>query len=509
MRLSLRLSVVLVVAAINVAVFGAGLAWLTDSFRDSVGQLDVEYSNTLAEVIQTQLDPEGNINAPDILRWSLWGKFEDAIVVRVPGSPGAIGPQALGVYLNPLGSSQRSTTFDEAGILRDINSAVLSGQPQATVRGIAVPVLDGSGVVWGGCWFASDAVIGTGDLFRQLLPWFLVSTLLLTLGTFSALRRLVLDPIQDLARGARQLEEGDLGVRVHETGRSDEVSELMRGFNQMASRVQGFGEKLANEVEIATAKAKSAEAAAMTQRRLAATGELAAGIAHEINNPLGGMINALEVLGRDDLAPEKREQYLALVKGGLERIHQTVGQVLRLAPRKTEPELISLAAPLGDALGLVRHRAKSLGVGIYLQAGTTTRDAYDAAALAIFADLPPVLGESNELGQALLNLIVNSLDSLEEKPGAERNIEIAIRIEDSELHLSFEDDGPGMDREFLDRAPDLFFSTKEIGRGTGLGLAIVHNVVNGHGGRVFLSSEPGRGFRVDLYLPIAREERVS
>ena len=508
MRLSLRLSVVLVVAAINVAVFGAGLAWLTDSLVTDSPRIDVEYSNTLASAIQTRLDPQGNINAPDILSWSLWSRFEDAIVVRLPAGSATV-PSELGVYLNPLGSSHRSITFDEQQILEDIDSALVTGGPFTTVRGITVPVLDHTGALWGGCWFESDAVLTASGLLRQLLPWFLISTLLLTLGTFHALRRLVLDPVQVLANAARELEEGDLAVRVNETGRSDEVSELMRGFNQMASRVQGFGEKLANEVEIATAKAKSAEAAAMTQRRLAATGELAAGIAHEINNPHGGMINALEVLGREDLEPEKREQYLSLVKGGLERIHQTVGQVLRLAPRKTEPEPIGLTGPLGDALGLVRHRAESMGVGIYMQSDGASCDAYEVGALELFADLPPVMGESNELGQALLNLIVNSLDSLEKKPGTERNIEISMRAEGSDIHISFEDDGPGMDKEFLDRASDLFFSTKDVGKGTGLGLAIVHNVINGHSGRVFLSSEPGRGFRVDLYLPVAGEEVES
>ncbi len=101
--------------------------------------------------------------------------------------------------------------------------------------------------------------------------------------------------------------------------------------------------------------------AELQREKMASIGQLAAGVAHEINNPLGGMLNAVEVLGREDLEPQRREQYLELVRGGLERIRGTVGRVLRLAPRESRAEPTSVSGPLGDALGLIEHRAQTDG----------------------------------------------------------------------------------------------------------------------------------------------------
>jgi signal transduction histidine kinase len=124
-----------------------------------------------------------------------------------------------------------------------------------------------------------------------------------------------------------------------------------------------------------------------------------------------------------------------------------------------------------------------------------------AGALALWRDLPPVRGAANELGQAVLNLLVNALDALEARSSGEVRIELAEAPGVQRITVS--DDGPGVDEETLARAADPFFTTKEQGRGTGLGLAIVHHVANAHGGRVLLWSRPGRGFRVELELPVA------
>src|SRR5262249_31029633 len=168
-----------------------------------------------------------------------------------------------------------------------------------------------------------------------------------------------------------------------------ERADLIRQFNAMATTVQGFNTTLEREVARATEKARAAEAAAMTQRRLAATGELAAGVAHEINNPLGGLLNAAESLASEDLSEAKRSQYQALLHGGLERIQATVGRLLRLAPRAARPQPIVLLQPVHerdrvehgleeddrlrpivllqpvlDAIALVQHRAGEQEVAI-------------------------------------------------------------------------------------------------------------------------------------------------
>jgi signal transduction histidine kinase len=417
-----------------------------------------------------------------------------------------------GVILHPLGSVHRTSDFDWNGILEEIQRAVSEDGTRRTHGGSAVPIHDPLGRAWGGCWFKLRPSWTVGALVRQLLPWFVFSTFFLTLATFVVLQRLVLEPVELLARGSRRLAEGDWSVQLPEPARRDEIAELVRAFNRMAGEVRGSGERLAHEVEIATEKARRAEAAAMMQRRLAATGELAAGIAHEINNPLGGMVNAVEVLAREELDPGRRRRYLELLESGLERMRTTVGRVLRLAPRTSRVEPLSIAGPIGDAIGLMRHRISRDGVTLELESRGVRTTASESDPASFFAWLPPLRGSANELGQVALNLIANSLDAIASLPASERagrgRIRLAIELEGRELHLCFEDDGPGMAAEDLARAPDPFFTTKESGRGTGLGLAIVHNVITSHGGRVLLASERGRFFRVDVYLPVyQREER--
>jgi signal transduction histidine kinase len=141
-------------------------------------------------------------------------------------------------------------------------------------------------------------------------------------------------------------------------------------------------------VRVATEKARIVEAMAMRERRLAAMGELAAGIAHEINNPLGGLQNAVEELRRDELASERRRQYLELLARGLARIGETVNRLRRFTPREGPFEPVDLAAVAHDALELVQHRARRLNVELVFRADER---------------VPAVPGVRNEIDQAVLN----------------------------------------------------------------------------------------------------------
>ena len=517
-KISLRTSVISLVAAANVAVFAAGLAWVADTAARQRAQVETAYGELLRAPLQSLLDARGRVYAAGLLRWSHWDVFDDVIIAHLPDIGADPDVRTRGIQLNPVGSGHRSPSFDEAGVMGDIRRAASELREVSTTRGLSLPVYLPTGELWGGCWVRTRWAAGTRGLVVSLLPWFLVSTLVLTLLTFTSMRHLVLDPVRDLAHAVGRIAHGDFTVRVAERARSEELSELLSGFNAMAQQVEDYNAHLEEQVAVATAQARDAEAAAMTQRRLAATGELAAGIAHEINNPLGGMLNAVEVLERDDVPRERRRRYHKLLKSGLERIGRTVGRVLRLAPREARVEAVQLAVPLSDALGLVRHRASRQGVRIVLRSGGRERELDAPDAFELFADLPPIRGETNELGQAFLNLLVNALDALEARNrqrreggrGAQENgergrIEVTLERRGAELYLRFADDGPGMRPGVLERAADLFFTTKDTGRGTGLGLAIVHNVIAAHGGRVLLKSESGAGVAVELVLPIDRE----
>jgi signal transduction histidine kinase len=505
MRLSLRVRVLLIVSAINLLVYGTGFLLVG---RDVDEQLRAEYSRSLFDRLQSTVGPQGEINVATILQWPTWAYFDDALIVHRnldADDAGRIRPR--GAWINPRGRLARAAGFDEQGVLQDIARAIGTGAALPSHGGTVIPILDPRGEVWGGCWFALSGFESQVSLLKRLLPWFVISTALITLATFWLLRRAVLDPVQRLSRAARRLAAGDLSARTGGDPGQGELSELMRTFDVMAGQVESYNARLARDVAEATERVRRAEAAAMTQRRLAATGELAAGIAHEINNPLGGLINAADALERPDLPQAKRAQYHELLRGGLERIRRTVGQLLRYTPRTATPVPVALLEPVADALALVQHRAQAQGVELVL------RDAEGRngeVALPALRALPSVLGEAHELGQVVLNLLVNSLDALEPRgPGG--RVEVTLSAAEGRVLLVVQDDGPGVPPEALPRVADLFYTTKEPGRGTGLGLAIVHRIVLDHGGTVQVSSAPGQGFRVEIALPTwsGAEERRS
>lgn len=520
-RGSLGTPIVLAVVAANAVSFAVLVTIVQAALERDRAAIQRDYVDQLASHLGDVVDGLGRIRARPLLDWRGWRWFEDVIVAQAPrrGLDGRFAVE--GAYLNPLGASHRDAGFDGQEALSLIAAAVDADAIQVSADlGAAVPIGRPGAQAWGGAWFTPRPIEVSVSPVTQILPYFLVTLLATTLVILWLLRRKVIEPLGSLATAARALEAGDLRARVSlPDGREDEIGALSRGFDDMAARLQRYSEGLEEAVTEATQRARSAEVAAMTQRRLAATGELAAGIAHELNNPLGGLLNAVEALRRSDLEPARREEYLALVKGGLERMGETVGRLLRLSPRNAAAERAEVARPLGDALGLVRHRAEDEGVAVRVVGpeGAAARDAFAPDALAPLAALPAVHGAANDLGQVFLNLLVNSLDAIAEArrddaaaPGAHRHggagaIEITAGRSDGDgaVTLGFRDDGPGVPDDRLPRIADAFFTTKSQGEGSGLGLAIVHNVVAAHGGRVLLDGRPGEGLAVTVLLPPA------
>ena len=487
--MSLRLRVLLLVTIVNVVVFTAGLWFLSIELAREREELQLEFAERLDYTLRPTIDPGGALKVAQILQWPYWKDFEDAVIIDrnvYVGDDGRVVPRA--VFLNPTGSFRRRHSVDVDAILRLMVKAMDGGQPVSGAQGLSVPIYDLGGRTWGALWFRLDTSVDRAALLMSLAPWFLASTVLLTLGTFLLLRRFVLKPVEALAGGARRVRAGALDTRLPVPRRRDELADLIRSFNEMTAEVQSFNERLEREVGIATAQVRAIEAAAMRQRQLAAMGELAAGIAHEINNPLGGMVNAVQVLERGDLDEARRARYLALLLDGLERVRETVGKLLRFTPRETVRTAIDLGEAARAAISLVEHRAEGQNVRIEL---------------FVEPDLPLVLGDRTELGQAVLNLVGNALDALESAPPAGGGrVVVRLALIANRVSLSVEDDGPGVAPEVLERLGSLFYTTKEVGRGTGLGLALVHSIALQHGGRVELSSRLGMGFRAELLLPV-------
>jgi signal transduction histidine kinase len=264
---------------------------------------------------------------------------------------------------------------------------------------------------------------------------------------------------------------------------NDEMANLVDHFNRMALEVHEYQANLEERVLSALDRAKAAENRLVVAQRLAATGTLAAGFAHEINNPLGGVLNALRKLREGELSPERRAEYFDLVFDGLERIRTIVERMLNFAPRRREPSVVDVAEVCRRAAGLARHRAERRGITLDVRAD---------------APVDGVIGDHQELTQAVLNLALNAIDAIPEgRPGT---VGIAARREGNEAVVDVSDDGVGMDQETARRCVDLFFTTKP--EGTGLGLAIVQFIVTEHGGSLDVQTEEGKGTTVSIRLPL-------
>ncbi|HET6202867.1 MAG TPA: HAMP domain-containing sensor histidine kinase [Planctomycetota bacterium] len=492
--MSLRAKVLVGFAATNLVVFGvlavlvARASALEDehqrAYRREVEASVGALARTLAGFLRVLSGPEGGAIA-EIQRWPGWGAMRDAVILnRYVRLGETLVPTA--VYVNPLGARHRSPDFDAAAASARIADAIDRKATIADGEAIAEPVvsIDGEGErIWGGAYLLPrlPPPPAAGVTLRSLAIGLVASLALGTALTFLGLSRWVLRPVESLAATSRRIARGEDARVPAAPPRRDEIADLVRSFGSMVVTIRGHRAELEREVREASARAGKAERDLLLAQRLAAAGTLAAGIAHEINNPLGGMLNAARALraGR----PERREEYLDLLLEGLDRIRGIVGRLLEMTPHGGEPERVDLARPLETALAFVAHRFQKSGIEVL-------RRVEEGAA---------VRGDARALGQVFLNLLLNAADALESGSARARRIEVTIRREGGTVLASVCDGGPGMDPAALPRAFDLFFTTKP--KGTGLGLPMVHAVVRDHGGTIELANRPGGGFEVAMRFP--------
>jgi PAS domain S-box-containing protein len=242
---------------------------------------------------------------------------------------------------------------------------------------------------------------------------------------------------------------------------------------------------------------KSLEAETMRAGRLASIGELAAGVAHEINNPVNGIINCAEMLAHGENSRLSPDELIDRIISEGERVATIVRSLLSFAHEDGETMgPVSLPTILESCLALIQAQLKKDGIIL---------------ALDVPSDLPLVWGNSHQLQQVALNLIANSRYALNQKhPGIHPDKELAISAhpvrgeEDELIRLIFRDKGAGLSPEVLNKVFDPFFTTKPQGMGTGLGLSISHGIVKSHDGDLSLASLPGQYTEAVVELPILK-----
>ncbi len=314
-------------------------------------------------------------------------------------------------------------------------------------------------------------------------------------------RRFVTVPIRKLIGGTRAIANMELDKPVR-IDTSEELGELARSFDLMRVRllkamteINQFTQNLESKVEERTAQLKTAHKKLLQSDRLASLGQLAASVAHEINNPISGVLNLsmlMQRILRDDGVPpgrvEEFRKYLSQVVSETSRVGRIVMDLLAFS-RRSKPQSTSsdLNAIVRATLSLVSHRLKLGNVDLELN---------------LQPDLPPVPCDSSQMQQVLINLVMNGAEATYKRGHGKVWVSTRHQEKEDAVVLEIKDDGEGIPPENMSKIFDPFFTTKEEGKGVGLGLAVVYGIVEAHSGDIEARSSPGEGtvFRVTLPL---------
>jgi two-component system, NtrC family, sensor kinase len=222
--------------------------------------------------------------------------------------------------------------------------------------------------------------------------------------------------------------------------------------------------------------------------RLAAIGRLAGGVAHEINNPLGGILAFAQILQREQVTDDERKEYLAEIEQSALRCKAIVEALLRFSRQASKHERRTLL--VND---VVRDAVRAFAA--------REPERAQPARLSLADRTPPVLGDAGQLHQVVTHLLTNALDS----GGRRGEVEIETVTDTGEVRIEVRDRGAGIPEEALPRIFDPFFTTKEEGKGRGLGLAVVYAIVQEHGGKIVARNREGGGAELIVTLPAAPE----
>lgn len=299
-----------------------------------------------------------------------------------------------------------------------------------------------------------------------------VGMMLVGLAITWALNAAVLNPVRQLGTAMARVRAGERTVRVAEEP-ADEIGQVGEAFNAMVDQVA------AAELALVENQQRLAKA-----EKLAGIGLMAAGVAHEINNPLTAVSMAAESLNNPALSEAQRERLTSLVLEGSQRIQAIVAELLTL-DRK---QLLNTAAH--DTAAVVRQALHSVDVPETIRVHFRVKE-----------ELPPVLVDRDRVARAIGNIVRNAVQAMPD--GGE--LTLSARADGELMRVTISDTGPGIAPDVARRIFDPFFSTREVGQGFGLGLAFAHNIVAQHGGEITLASKPPEGAVFVVTLPLAKD----
>ncbi len=369
----------------------------------------------------------------------------------------------------------------------------------------------------------AKADVQLAESSRRMIVYTACALLLIAVLSWFFIWRVIGLPVKALERGTERLAAGDLGYQI-DVQSHDEIAELAHSFNDMSRQLQAeHNENLAwthtleQRVEQKTGELKRAHEHALHTEKMASIGKMAAVLAHEINNPLSGILTYAKLLrkwierqekerlekdlqekGRhdpdhqeiapDDFAVTRHKEIidsLDLIASESRRCGDLVKNLLtfsRTTPMNLQPTNVNQV--IDRSLRLVQHQLDLGGIQVEQR---------------LDPKLPLVLCDAAQIEQVILALVMNALDAMPQ--GGNLWLTTSFSHEHSQIRVVVRDDGSGIPPEILPRIFEPFLTTKETGRGVGLGLAISHSILERHNGNIEVQSEPGRGTTFTLTLP--------
>jgi len=328
-------------------------------------------------------------------------------------------------------------------------------------------------------WRIGDDAIGSGELALIMIA---AGAALVFAVTYVFMVRWIAGPAEALLVATERVGAGLDAPLLSDAGPA--LGRLGTAFSRMESRLAEERARVRQQVaelQAMNLELTAARDAAIRQEKLASVGRLAAGVAHEIGNPVSAILGYLELLKADGNAPR---DYVERIDRELQRIDRIVRDLLDYAkPRGTDLQAVKLRDVADRILRLARPQPRFRDLRIELQ-----------------DDAPGAIARADEhyLGQAILNLLQNAADAMEGKG----TIRVFLGADESRATLRVEDEGPGIPPGDLPRLFDPFFTTKSPGQGTGLGLSLCHGWIEAMGGSLQASNRPGGGAELRIAVPL-------
>jgi len=382
--------------------------------------------------------------------------------------------------------------------------------------------------------------VPTEDVMRRLLDYqkmFLIliimdSIVLIVFGSF-LLSRVLVKPLKGLVRLTQKISEGDFNQTI-EVPSTNEIGQLVMSFNRMTEQLK---EKQKNiemhleSLELANKKLKQAQEELIRTEKLASIGRFAAGVAHEVGNPLGSILGYTSIMAREETTREEAHDYLKRIEKEIERINRIVKELLNFArPSRQDIQEVEINKVIKDTLSLLSYQKGFKNIETHL---------------SLQPDLPMIKGNESLLSQIFINIILNAIDAMPDggalgietvnfvvgsREGDELESPYLSRRKDDPLDTNYShlrspnpfsviftkfnrgdrlikvkitDTGIGIKQEDMEKIFDPFFTTKDPDKGTGLGLSISLRIIESLGGEVKVRSEEGKGSTFEVYFPVA------